>query len=135
MRGIHSKVKLFLSKIDPKLARSLKICALVLALAYVASYIALSKAGRYEPAAYGLGADLNGDLMLVPKSAFGYVWLPSVIFPDDGSPYHWFWVVFQPLHGIDSELWHTPERMESGNYRIVNYFDYETRSYSNHEPK
>lgn len=109
-------------------------CAILL-LVYVAAYIAFSIHGRYEPAAYGLGAGPDGETMVVPKLSFGYVWMPAVIYPEDGTSNQPLPFIYQPMIGLDHWVWHTRERIDSGRYRILNWFDTETRTYSNIEPQ
>ena len=101
---------------------------------YVIAYIPMTIAGRYEPAAFRPGGGPDGELMMIPILALGYQWRPAVIYPVDGTSNQPLPFLYQPLIGLDFWLWHTQERVNSGRYRIVNWFVTETRTYSTVEP-
>jgi hypothetical protein len=78
---------------------------LALLLVYTGSYIALSAAGRYEPAAIGL------------DHVKWYSWAPCGFVAN----YQWNRVpriIYAPLYFLDTLLWHTNEVSESGRYPI-----------------
>ena len=106
--------------------------------AYVLSYLPMTVQGRYQPQAYGLLQGPDDTAILAPKAAFGYHWMPSYLFPeerDHGTSPRILAYIYLPLIAMDQKLWHTRDKAESGRYRVKNYFDYDTMTYRDIEPK
>ena len=109
-------------------------CSLgVLLCVYVFSYVPISAKGHYEPLAYGLRQGPSGESILAPKAAFGYRWHPFD-FADEEGETRLGTILYLPLIALDRKIWHTEKRMESGRYRVKNYFDEETMTYRDIEP-
>jgi hypothetical protein len=77
----------------------------VLLLLYTCSYLWISVHGRYEPAIIGL----NGVKW--------YEWAPDG-FVDEFKWNRLMMRFFFPMHLLDTRLWHTPVRSDSGAYPI-----------------
>lgn len=108
------------------------VCVAVLAV-YVASYLPMSVRGHYEPAVYGLMQGPDDTALMVPKGAFGYVWWPFSELTTESRPVVRA-VLFSPLIAFDRRCWHTTKFEPPFQYRVMNYFDFETLKYRNIEP-
>ena len=78
---------------------------LILLLAYIGSYLAMSIQGRYEPAATG---------------SYGvkwYAWVPRDFLPDFRGNAS-VRVAYMPLYWLDINFWHTSDDAWSGRYPI-----------------
>ena len=117
-----------------KRLKVLGYCFGLLLCIYVLSYVPISAKGRYEPLAYGLRQGPDGESILAPKAAFGYRWHPFDLVNEAGET-RLRTILYLPLIALDQKIWHTEERMESGRYRVKNYFDEETMTYRDIEPE
>ena len=102
--------------------------------AYTLSYCALSRNGHYEPVMYGLLQGRNGGAVLAPKAAFGYRWLPFSLTTKGGDP-TWIAWIYYPMIQIDWAIWHTQRKMDTFQYPVKIYFDYETQTYPDIVPQ
>ena len=105
-----------------------------LLLIYTLSYLGISRNGRYEPQVFGLLKGPDDQPILAPKAAFGYEWCPFEEYSED-CRIRFKGVFYLPLIAIDKKLWHTKARMKTKRYRVKDYFDYDTMTYSDIEPK
>ena len=111
------------------------------ALLYLGSYFLLSLRGHYEPKFYGVIRGSDGELMKVPKGSSSYGWNPfgwsHFDPPAEDSMDLKVALMFKPLWILDTKLWHTDksmEQLESGKYRVKNFFDFEELVYRDIEP-
>ena len=83
--------------------RALAFCTLF--AVYVFSYVSLSVAGRYEPAAWGTGG------------VKWYSWAPAGFVRSKDLVWRRYMIVmFYPLYKLDTKLWHTEEKMFKKTY-------------------
>lgn len=100
---------------------------------YTLSYVGISTTGQYEPWAYGLLQGPDAKPIPAPKAAFGYRWVPFDQYAEDGTK-RFKTIFFLPLIALDRKIWHTETKMNTGRYRVKNFFDYKTMTYREFNP-
>ena len=110
-------------------------------LIYFFSYIGISLRGHYEPFAYGPIQGSDDVYIMAPKSVFGYRWNPfgtDIMDPDaNHDRVLKMSIIYAPLIFLDHKIWHTKKEMSqvgSGDYRVKNFFDWNTKTYRDIEP-
>ena len=79
--------------------------------------------------------------IMAPKSVFGYRWNPfgtDIMDPDaNHDRVLKMSIIYAPLIFLDHKIWHTKKEMSqvgSGDYRVKNFFDWNTMTYRDIEP-
>ena len=102
---------------------------------YIISYGIMSQRGHYEPEQFGLVTGLNGEAIMAPKLALSpYSWQPFELERSNGNM-TFLSVFYYPLIIIDRKWFHTTNLAETGEYRVVDYFDWKKMEYRDIMPK
>ena len=118
----------------PRRRRLLRRVTAALFLFYLVSYIAISANGHYAPVAFGILNGPDNKPILAPKYEGSYRWFSPGFWDPHLNPRPLAFFYF-PLAAADHTLWHTPGRARTLRYPIRNYFDRETLTYRDVDPR